>query len=395
MISPEERGRSEADGPPNPPMPANSNSEPYGAGDEISLIELANLILRNRRLIVLLPITLAVVVVAYSLAQPRTYSAKAMFVAQTAQSGPAAVLANQFGIDLGSDNASQSPQFYADLLRSLEVRRQAVESEYTIGGGNTGPARATLISIYGIEGGGAVPAWRRAADRLEGQLAVNVARETGIVELEVSAESPALAEQIAARILHLLNDFNVRTRRTQVVEEKEFLAGRVLEARDSLLAAENRLEAFLERNRQFSNSPELSFEHDRYKRQVAMQQQIFTTLVESYEQARINAVREAPVFTVLQQPAGLAMPEARGTLRKGFLALMFGGIVAIGTAYLRETGKRARKDSDDEYREFLRLRREAFLDVRHPARFLRRKPATPEEIGGERPGEALRYPGSG
>ena len=45
------------------------------------------------------------------------------------------------------------------------------------------------------------------------------------------------------------------------------------------------MKAFLVENRQFSNSPQLIFEHDRLERQVTMRQELVTAMAQAYEQA--------------------------------------------------------------------------------------------------------------
>jgi uncharacterized protein involved in exopolysaccharide biosynthesis len=54
------------------------------------------------------------------------------------------------------------------------------------------------------------------------------------------------------------------------------------------------MQAFLQANRQWANSPDLTFQHDRLERDIALRQQVYTTLVQSFEQARISEVRDTP-----------------------------------------------------------------------------------------------------
>lgn len=341
--------------------------------DEISFVEIAIVLLRNRRLLVILPLVLAAVVAGSTLMQDRTYRATASFMPHGADRGSsgAAMLARQFGMNISTDRPGQSPQFYADLLRGREILRQAVESEYrtTVEGVQL---EATLIEWFGVEdGSGPLPPWRRAVERLREDITVTLARETGVVQLAVSAESPLLAEQIAQRLLELLNIFNMETRQSQAVEEGRFVAARMEEAEEELRQAEDSLKGFLQQNRQFTNSPELVFEHERLQRFVAMRQQIYTTLVQAHEQSRIDAVRDTPVLTVIANPLGSAEPEGRGTILRAVLALILGFIVAVFVALAREFGRRTRSEDRDEYRELNKLRREAWSDLTAPRRIFR------------------------
>jgi uncharacterized protein involved in exopolysaccharide biosynthesis len=68
------------------------------------------------------------------------------------------------------------------------------------------------------------------------------------------------------------------------------------------------------------------FQFDRLSRQVNMRQQLYTSVTQSYEGARIEEVRNTPVIT-LMEPADLpAQPDPRLALLKGMLA----GLVGLG-----------------------------------------------------------------
>jgi tyrosine-protein kinase Etk/Wzc len=359
---------------PSPADPASNGGGP-GRSDEISLVEIGVVLLRNRRLLVALPLVLAAGVGIVALAQDRTYRATASFIPQVAErsTSGAAALARQFGMNIGTDRPGQSPQFYADLLRGREVLRQAVEAEYRVA--VDGVSReATLIELFDVaDDTGPLPPWRRAVERLREDLSVGIARETGVVQLTVSAATPELAEQIAEQLLGLLNKFNLETRQGQALEEGRFVAARMAEAQEELREAEDALKTFLQQNRQFTNSPELVFEHERLHRLVAMRQDIYTTLVQAHEQSRIDAVRDTPVITVIASPQGSAEPEPRGTVLRTILALILGFILALFVAFIREFGRRARTEDGGDYREFNRLREEAWSDLTYPGRLLRRR----------------------
>jgi uncharacterized protein involved in exopolysaccharide biosynthesis len=353
---------------------------PERRDDEISLVEIANTILRQWRMVLTVPLVLALVVGLWTLSQDRKYAASASFIPQAAESrsgGGASALAQQFGVSLGTERPGESPQFYVDLLRSRTLLREAVESEYQVPAEDGTIRRANLIELFEIEEDrNVLPPWRRAADRLRDGISTSIARETGLVQLTVSASNPALAEQIAERLLDILNTFNTEVRQSRAQEEGRLIGGRLTEAQAELRAAENALQEFLRQNREFRNSPELTFEHDRLQRQVAMRQEVYTSLLRSQEQARIDAVRDTPLFTVVDHPAGTAEPQGRGTVMRAILAFMIGLMVAVVLAFIREATRRGRDSEDPHYREFQGLARQAWEDLRRPKRWVRR--------GGER-----------
>src|SRR5207245_1274848 len=118
-----------------------------------------------------------------------------------------------------------------------------------------------------------------------GDLTATAVAKTGVVRLAVTLRDPGLAAQVNQRLLDLLNEFNLRSRQTRAGQERQFVQQRLDEVRSDLGKAEDQLADFMRRNRQYASSPELSFQHDRLFREVSMQQQLFVSLAQSYEQA--------------------------------------------------------------------------------------------------------------
>jgi uncharacterized protein involved in exopolysaccharide biosynthesis len=79
--------------------------------------------------------------------------------------------------------------------------------------------------------------------------------------------------------------------------------------------AEDELQAFLQRNRDFRSSPQLSFAYDRLADNVSLRQQLYTAVAQAYEQARIEEVRDTPVITVVEAPMLPARPDPRPFFR--------------------------------------------------------------------------------
>lgn len=351
---------------------------------EITLLELASAVLRHWRLVILLPLLFGFLAGAFALLEDRTYSASASFVPQGTENrggGGASAIAQQFGVSLGADRPGQSPQFYADLLRSRVILRQALESIYEITTEEGEVQRARLIDIYvGDDSEVDAESWREAISDLRSEISASVDRETGVVDFVVSAGHPGLAEQVAARLLELLYQFNTEARQSRAQEEGRFIDLRLTEVRSELLAAEAALQRFLSQNREIGNSPELLFEHERLQRQVVMRQDVYTSLLRAREEARVDAVRDTPLFTVIDHPA--AALEGRGVVRRTFLALILGLMIAVFIAIAAEFIRRGRRADNSDYREFQSVVRQVCDDVRNPGRWLRGREKKAKKAGG-------------
>jgi uncharacterized protein involved in exopolysaccharide biosynthesis len=297
-----------------------------GEGD-ITLVGFLAFLSLHRRLILGTGLAAFLLVGVVVFMRPRTYTSTARFMPQASQGALSQLsgLAASFGVSVGANDPGSSPAFYADLLKSRDILRRTVETRYAFAARGDS-LRGTLIELLDIRGDS--PGARRdaAARELLKSSEITVGRETGTVDLEVTTPWAELSRQVAARMIELVSEFNMHRRQTKAGAERRFVEGQVGEARDSLRAAEARLQAFLQRNREYRNSPQLQFEYERLDRDVNMQQQVYTTLVQSFQAARIDEVRNTPVITIMELPDVPAKPDARLALLKGILA----GLVGLG-----------------------------------------------------------------
>ena len=229
----------------------------------------------------------------------------------------------------------------------------------------------TLIEILGIRAGDPERRLDAAIKRLRSSIDAKLGPRTGVVSLTVKAPRPVLAQQVTDKLLEELNRFNLQTRQSQAAAERRFTEQRLQEVQADLRQAEDGLQAFLQRNRDFVNSPVLQFQHDRLEREVLMRQQVYTTLVQAHEQAKIEEVRDTPVLTIIE-PASLPLEaDRRGLLVSALVALVLGFVLsslwAVGAAFLRAT----QAPYQDEIERFARLKTEALEDLRHPWRTIR------------------------
>jgi uncharacterized protein involved in exopolysaccharide biosynthesis len=343
--------------------------------DQVSLLAVANVLLRYRGLIVGTALVLALLVTIVTFLVPRTYTSHSTLTPQ-ARRTPSMIsgLAAQFGLALPTADGGQSPAFYADLLTAHEVLGAVVDTRFQYPT-DTGTVRGTLVDIYHPRE--TRPALRRddAIRQLSKDVNAITVQKTGVIELSVTERNPVLAQLVSRRLIELLNQFNLQTRQSQAGAERRFTEQRLAEVRLDLREAEDRLQQFLQRNRDYRNSPELNFQRER------LQQQLFTTLAQSYEQAKIEEVRDTPVITVVESPEVPVRPDPRGVLRNGILSLLLGTLLGICLAIGRAYAVNARSLRHSEATEFDRLRREALADLRRPWRPLRRAFRRSDEPG--------------
>jgi uncharacterized protein involved in exopolysaccharide biosynthesis len=330
------------------------------ADDEISLWEVLAVLLRRRGTIVLTVVLTVVAAVAFTLTRPDTYTTQASFRPQGSEASASQLmaLASQFGVNIPRTGGSEelSPAFYAELLTSREILVRVASAAYQVEGTDS----ATLSDLFEINEDTDALRERETIKRLRDDvLSVQTGRETGVVTLDVKTKWPDLSQEIARRLLDEVARFNLQTRRSQAAAERVFIEERVDSARNALTDAESAMQSFLLANRQWDNSPDLSFQHDRLDRDISLRQQVYTTLVQSFEQARIAEVRDTPVITVLQEPF-LPPPDDTRMLLIVALGVVLGGMAGVVLAFIVEamkrpaTGDTAREDFQKTWEALVR-----------------------------------------
>jgi uncharacterized protein involved in exopolysaccharide biosynthesis len=338
--------------------------------EPLSILGVTNVVLRNRRMVLIVILAVAVIAVLRSALAPRVYASSASFIpAGRKAPSPVSGIAAQFGISMPSVDGQQSPDFYVALLHSRTVQDQVLDTTYSF---NTskGLYRGTLLDYYGDPGRQLARRRVAALRMLDGQIKTATSLKTGAVLLTVRAHSPTLAADIARNLLAGVDRFNRARVQSQSASERQFAEEQVANSAGELRAAEDRLEAFQEENRAYDRAPRLTFDHERLVREVNMRQQLYTSLAQAYAQARIDAVRDNPSVVVLESPDVPPDPEPRGLVKTGLLALMAGLFLGVLLAFVREHIVRTRALHPEEEAEYATLRAAAARDLRNPFRLL-------------------------
>jgi uncharacterized protein involved in exopolysaccharide biosynthesis len=265
-------------------------------------------------------LALAAVAVVGSLLRSNQFTSTASFMAEAkAPTSALSGLASQFGLSVGAA-ATESPDFYADLVTSEAILQLVVDS--TVATRLDGPP-VSIADLFDIKG--RTPALRRerAIQELQRHMNAVPSAKTGIVTVHVTSPSALASREIVDRCLRELNEFNLRRRQEHAASEREFAANQLEVAQHALRSAEDDLQSFLQANRVI-NSPRLVFEQDRLQREVESRQQLFNTLSQAYEQARLTELRDVPLITRILTPTLPLRPDPKGTLVFGIFGLTFG-----------------------------------------------------------------------
>lgn len=321
--------------------------------DEVTLFAMATTLLRNRWRVLRWMLIGAVIAVLPTLLKPALFVGSASFVPQGSDANRSglASLAGQFGVSLPAGNQSLSPDIYVRLLTSRAVLGQVARDTFAVQ--ELADRRISFLDLFNIPGGASIPNVEKGVKVLSGIVKPSVSKVTGIVDVSVATEWPSVSLGIITALVSEVNVFNQRMRQEQAAAEATFAEGRLTAVSGELRAAEDRLGRFLTTNRQSGGSASLEFERERLQRDVALHQEIFTSITRSFEDARIIQVRDTPVITVVDQPSVSTIPEPRGRGMRLLVGLLLGGLVGALIAFISDSMTRHRHGANAELDEFV------------------------------------------
>lgn len=339
-----------------------------------TFIGLLGMVLRHPRLLLLPPLMAAVLAGAIALIRGPQYIARAEVKPGTPDNRLASLagLAAQFGVGAGVLGGAEGVEYVAAVLRSNQILGDVVKSRFAFSQRRLGQlegdsAKGTLIEIWNVQGATEEAREARAIRRLRASMVSRPNLAAGLVRLDVTTRWPELSVQINRRFLQALEAFNLKNRQSQATAQRRFVEQRLADMRTELTNAEDALLAFENRNR-VSQAPGLALDRQRLQRRVDVSQQVYLTLAQAYEQARIDEVRDTPVFTVVDAPEN-TVEQAGGLLLFVLLGGFVGGLVGLGLILLVEIWRQQALTHPDDAAAL----RHAFWNL--PRRLLARSPA--------------------
>jgi uncharacterized protein involved in exopolysaccharide biosynthesis len=174
-----------------------------------------------------------------------------------------------------------------------------------------------------------IKAYRKLCD---GHVTTDLDRITKVLNVGVTMPESGLSALVANSIAESLDHY-IRTKRKSYASEQRFyIEKRLLQVKDSLSAAENKLKNFREENRLIA-SPALLLEQGRLLRNVDIQQTVYIELNKQLEIAKIDEIKETPVVNIKElakDPVIKAGPK-RGII---FVITMFTSILLSGLFFM-------------------------------------------------------------
>ena len=311
----------------------------------ISLADIMLSIARQVKFIVLPPAILCILTIIYVsfFTKPVFTSTSKIMSSSGSGVSQAAGLAAQFGINIPTGQ-SETKWVYPEIIKSRTLARSMLKRKFDT---NEFGTQKTLLQIltYGNE----EPSY--GMDTLEIKAVNNFLQiikisediQTAILTLSITASEPTLAAEINKALIEELDAHQRRYNKNKASDTKKFISERIRDVEKELIAAEEDLKIFMDRNRRIENSPALQLEQQRLGREVTVLTGVFTTLKQQLETTKIEEVKESDYVVVLDQPEIPLQKSAPNkklmVLLSGFLGIGFGMLIAFAREYSAHTQK--------------------------------------------------------
>jgi uncharacterized protein involved in exopolysaccharide biosynthesis len=260
----------------------------------------------------------------------------------------AAGLAAQFGINIPTGQ-SEPKWVYPEIIKSRTLAQSMLKRKFDT---NKFGSQKNLLQIltYGNDDPqvGLDTLEIMAVNSFLGMINISEDPKTAILTLSINALEPNLAAEINGVLIEELDAHQRKYNKANTSDTKQFIEERIIDIEKELMAAEEALKIFMDRNRRIENSPALQLEKQRLGREVTVLTGVFTTLKQQLETTKIEEVKESDYVVVLDSPE----VPLRSSKPNKKLMVILAGILGIGfgivLAFVREYAENSEKEEKDK-----------------------------------------------
>ena len=350
--------------------------------DEIDLIGLIKTVWDGRWLIVKTVTVFIVLGLIVALGSPEEYESRVRLLPETQQQstlGGLGGLARQFGVGTGPQQVGDGipPNLYPDITQSTVFLRELLDFEVRLPGtGETvtlmhylkdhqETSLPGILRRYTIRLPFTILGWFRSSsdseeitalgrelagrdnmqrivrmsreeweivDNLRERISTDVNRETGMVSVTVKMQDGLIAAEVADEVVIRLSSYITDYRTEKARRDVEFIEQRHTEAMERFEETQRELARFNDENRGQLTAMART-EEQRLQSQYNLTFNLYNTMAERLEEARIKLQEETPVVNILE-PA--AVPDRRSEPKRTQLMIIYtllGGIVGVGLIF--------------------------------------------------------------
>ncbi|MHB1687680.1 MAG: Wzz/FepE/Etk N-terminal domain-containing protein [Ignavibacteriaceae bacterium] len=209
-------------------------------------------------------------------------------------------LASLAGVSVGSGSPTE---IYQNLITSESVLAPIIYSKYKT---EKFSDSVNLIQYFKIKPDKSLPQDLQKRDMFlkvfnalaKGRLTSDVDRMTKILTVTVKMPEAQLSADVVNKVAESLDNYIRTKRKSYASEQSQYIEKRLMQVKDSLNVAENKLMYFKEQNRMVIQSPALMLEQGRLSRNAEIMNAVYLELSKQLELAKIAEVKDTPVLNI-------------------------------------------------------------------------------------------------
>ena len=169
-------------------------------------------------------------------------------------------------------------------------------------------------------------------------------RNSALLTMTVGTFEPQLSADLAQKIIDEFRLLLVSIKLQDKIEKEAYINNRIMVIRSDLMAAEEELKSFREKNRAISSSPALTLMEGRLITEVEVQKEIFITLKTQLEMVQIEMLGKKSMIQILDPPeAPFKMTKPNKTFNIYF-AIIFGLAMSFSFIIVKDWYKKNKQD---------------------------------------------------
>jgi len=288
---------------------------------------------RHWRMLVGLPTLAALLGGAIALFASRKYDGVTVFgpSQQVGSKLPSNLLSIASSFGIATQEGGYSVYYFAQILQSREALKLVANDTLMVEGTPIG-----VLDVLRVSGGSAEKRLERGIRALRKRLTVRTDDQAKLVTVHVLGPSPATATALAESFLRAVNTIAMASVTSGGSFEWRFAQAQADSALGALRTAEDALRDFSMANRSIASSPTLQIQEARLRREIEIERDIYLTLVQQAEAAKLQAARNTPAISIVQPPQAsveVASPKRSVWALTGALAAL---TIVLGWLYVVE-----------------------------------------------------------
>jgi uncharacterized protein involved in exopolysaccharide biosynthesis len=306
---------------------------------EMSIIEVVQLIWKRKLFVALFSGIITVLAITYSLVATEYYYSYVSIYPMSEDSGIGGSLgqlqgvASSFGINLGGGSAT--PYYIPDIVRSRKMKKAIIAKKWDTKEFNQQVDLITYWEINDTTGFklksfikgllGSSPDKSKASFidfgliKLKDRLGVSVDDDSGLIKVSIMMEEKQLSADIVNYIASEIKKHIAEDIMLQSTKYRQFIEDRLEETKMELAISEDKLTEFRSVDSIIKGNPQLELALGRLMRNVEVNQQVYITLKQQYELAKIDELKETPIINILDKGDA---PTLRAKPRRTLIVLL-------------------------------------------------------------------------